>query len=126
MHSPAGQRARRSCSHTTVPFNGKDDRTCQGERLAPAPRRPWPRTHLPSPGFSTPRVLGNVLGTLLLGQTWEIPQPRTLHFQEAPPTGMVTQNHTFSNISSSFATLGDGSGELFIVLRLAASVKEEV
>lgn len=100
-------------------------------------RRHWPSVRLLLPRLSTPTVLGNLLGTLLLirAQNWgpalgdndlkhPDPQPRILHFHKALPTVMVTQNHTFKNTANSFAKLGNGFLESCLVLGPTASVKE--
>lgn len=52
------------------------------------------------------------------------PQSRILHLQEAPPTVMVTQNHTFKNNANSFTKLGNGLGKPLIALGPNVSVKE--
>lgn len=89
---------------TIVPAPTAETNSDEEASLCWGTQRPWPSDHLLLPRLSPPRVLGNLLGNLLLIWSPELrpcpgdsdpkhpdPQPRILHFHKAPPTGMVTR-----------------------------------
>lgn len=138
VHSCVGSTAWCSCSWAPLFLLQQQRRPGWRSKPVLGTQRPWPSDHLLLPRLSPPRVLGNLLGNLLLIWSPELrpcpgdsdpkhpdPQPRILHFHKAPPTGMVTQNHTFKNTANSFAKLGNGFLKSCIVLGPTASVKEK-